>query len=257
MAPSITECVFALGAGERVIAVTDWCTHPPEARERARVGGFLDPNLELIAALRPDLVIAQGRAPKVASLCRDRGIGIVLVDIHDLESLYSTIGELGGLLALEEEASRLVSDIRGRLEKVACAVGGLPRRRVFLCTGRRPGSLATLGTTSAEGILSELLAIAGGDNVFAELDAEYSQVSKEALLARDPEVVIELRPQPDMTDAERARAASEWKALRSLRAAREGRVHVLTEEYLMTPGPRVWMTAEALARALHPGVELE
>ena len=260
--PNVTETVFALGAGERVIAVTDFCTYPPEALGKARVGGLFHPNLERIIALEPDLVVMQNPMEKVIGLCEERGVDWLAVGMNDLAGIYRGIGLLGGKLGLEEEAARLRAEIESGLEEVRMRVAGLglerglggggQRVKLFLCTGRAPGELSGLGTTGPGGFLAELIEIAGGENIFADAVTRYPQVSKEALTRRAPEVIIECRPGADLDGAARARLVAEWDALSSLPAVRGGRVHVLTDDFLMIPGPRIVKTARRLAELLHP-----
>lgn len=253
--PNVTETVFALGAGDEVAAVTDFCTYPPEACEKPRVGGLFHPNLERIIALEPDLVIMQSPVEKVIGLCRRRGIRHLILGMHTLDSIRSGILAAGRALGREGEAERLVGRMRADLDRVRERVrggdgGGGCRAKLFLCTGRAPGELSRLGTIGPGGFLAELVEIAGGENVFADARVPYPQISKEALVARAPEVVIEARP----GESAPARPRSEWNALASLPAVRAGRVHVLTEEFLLIPGPRVAETARLLAELLHPGV---
>jgi iron complex transport system substrate-binding protein len=258
--PNVTETVFALGAGERVVAVTDFCTYPPEARQKARVGGLFHPNLERMIALEPDLVVMQAPMEKVIGLCKERGVDWLAVGMNDLAGIYRGIGLLGGKLGLEEEAARLRAEIESGLDDVRKRVAGLeggpdgggPRVKLFLCTGRAPGELSGLGTAGPGGFLAELVEIAGGENIFADAVTRYPQVSKEALTRRAPEVIIECRPGADLDGAARERLVAEWDALSSLPAVREGRVHVLTDDFLMIPGPRIVKTARRLAELLHP-----
>jgi iron complex transport system substrate-binding protein len=258
--PNVTETVFALGAGERVIAVTDFCTYPPEARGKARVGGLFHPNLERILALEPDLVLMQNPMEKVIGLCEERGVDWLAVGMNDLAGIYRGIGLLGGKLGLEEEAVRLRAEIESGLDDVRKRVAGLkggpdgggPRVKLFLCTGRAPGELSGLGTIGPGGFLAELVEIAGGENIFTDAVTRYPQVSKEALIRRAPEVIVECRPGADLDEAARDRLAAEWNVLPSLPAVRGGRVRVLTDDFLMIPGPRIVETARRLAEVLHP-----
>jgi len=254
MAPNVTECVFALGCGERVVGVTDFCSYPPEARTKARVGGLVNPNLERIVALGPDLVIVQGRHEKVAEFCRQRQTPLFRVEMNDLASIYSGLMALGARLGCRSRAERLCAEIRQTLESIDGHVAGKPRPRVFLCLGRRPGSLTGLYTTGAKGFLSEILDLAGRENIFADAVTGYPQVSKEALLKRAPDVIIETYPGQELSDAGRRRLMADWQSMPTLPAVRNGRVYLLTEDYLLVPGPRVVLCARRLAGVLHPGV---
>lgn len=263
--PNVTETVFALGAGERVIGVTDFCTYPPEARKKPSIGSLFHPNLERIIALQPDLVVMQAPMEKVIGLCKERGVDWLALEMNDLAGIYRGIELLGGKLGLEEAAERLRAEIESGLDDVRKRVAGLkggpdgggrdgggPGVKLFLCTGRAPGELSGLGTTGPGGFLAELVGVAGGENIFADAVTRYPQVSKEALTRRAPEVIIECRPGADLDGAARARLIAEWNPLSSLPAVRGGRVHVLTDDFLLIPGPRIVKTARRLAELLYP-----
>jgi iron complex transport system substrate-binding protein len=257
MAPNVTETVFALGAGERVIAVTNFCTYPPEARRKPRVGGYFNPNLERIVALEPDLVLMQTPIEKVVALCRERGVEWLAVGMSDLASVCRGIELLGDRLGLRDEARRLRSELESGLDNTSGRAAGFgmgrPRVRVFLCTGRAPGTLSGLGTIGPGGFLAEIIEIAGGENVFADAVTQYPQVSKEALMKRAPEVIVEARPGSRLDEAGLEKLRREWSALSSVPAVRDGRVHVLTDDFLLVPGPRLVRTARLLAELFHPG----
>lgn len=250
--PNVTETVFALGAGDVVLAVTDFCTYPPEARRKPRVGGLLNPNLERIVELGPDLVMMQSPMEKVIRLCERRGVRWLALGMNTLEAIRSGVVKAGEALGREAEAKDLVAGIDTELEAVKNSVAGRPRVRLFLCTGRSPGVLSRLGTIGPGGFLAEVVRIAGGENVFADARAAYPQVSKEALVRRAPEAIIECRPGARLDEAALAGLAAEWNVLSSVPAVRGGRVYVLTDDFLMIPGPRIVKTARRLAEVLHP-----
>jgi len=252
MAPSVVELLFALGAGDRVAGVGNWCRFPPEAQALPRVGGEFNPSFESILALKPDLVIAQGRAEKLAAFCRQKGIRLLHVNTDSLERLKAGIRTLGRAVGREAEAERLAARIALELAQVAARVAGRPRPRVFLCMGHSPGSLRSLATAHGASLLSELLDVAGGDNVFADITLPYPPVSKEDLLGRRPEVILDLHPGQTLSDEARRQLLADWREMDSLPAVRNGRVHVLTDDFLLIPGPRVGLVARRLAEVLHP-----
>jgi len=259
LAPSMTELVFALGAGDRVVAVGDFCFHPPEATARPRAGGEFNPNLEHVLALKPDLIVLQGEAEKVAAFARRYGIRVLRLPMDDLAQIYDSIATLGGALGARPEAERLVARLRLELATVAHRVAGRRRAKVFLCTGHRPGSLRALGSTGGHTFLSEILAVAGGDNILADVRIPYPMVAKEDLVGRAPDVILELRPPnapgDGLADATRRQLLADWQRLPSLPAVRDGRIHILTDDFLLIPGSRMGRLAERLAKALHPDAE--
>ena len=238
-----------------MVGVGDHCFHPPEATAKPRCGGTFDPNFEQMLALRPDLVVVQGRAEKAAAFCRRYGIRILHVGIEDLDTLYAGARELGRVAGAEGEAERLVARIHADLDAVARRVAGRGRPKVFLCLGRQAGSLRSLFSAGGPTFLTEMLDAAGGGNVLADVAIRYPTVSKEDLVARAPDVILEIRAGATLSDAVCRQLVADWATLPSLPAVRDGRIHVLTDDFLLLPGPRVAQVARRFADVLHPGAE--
>ncbi len=251
LAPNITEAVFALGAGDRVVGVSQYAAYPPEATSKPRVGALYNPALERLVMLRPDLVIIQQKHEKVESLCRQRGIPVLTVSMTSVESIQAGIRTLGERLDRRETARALCSRIERDLADVERRVAGKPPVKVFLCLGRTPGSLKGLFTVGSRSFLSELIEVAGGQNIFADVQKEYPQVSAESLLARAPEVIIETYPSQELSQARRQRLLKDWRVMSALPAVREGRISFVTDDYVLLPGPRIGRIAERLAELLH------
>lgn len=256
MAPSTTEIVFALGAGHRVVGVSRFCTHPPAVAGVPTIGGQHDPDLEQIVALRPDLVVLRGAGAALRQVCREHGIRIYEDPSQTLADVHQAIGELGALLGRGDEAEALNARLHRDLDAVAARVAGRPRPRVLL-TMRGPERLMNIHTVGGTPFLSELIQIAGGRNVFADLNVDYGEVSVEEILARSPEVIVEAMPGLDLDDEQRAAVAGQWQALGPLPAVEQGRVHVLTADHLLLPSPRVTHTARLLAALFHPGASAD
>jgi iron complex transport system substrate-binding protein len=251
-APSVVEFLFALGAGGRVVGVGDYCFYPPEATRLSRIGGEYNPNFERILALKPDLLIAQGRAEKLGDFCRRNAVPILCTNTDTLGTLRSGLRELGQAAGLEAEADRLGARLLVELAAVASRVAGRPRPKVFLCMNHTPGSLRGLSTAHGGSLLSELLDIAGGENVLGDIALAYPPVSKDQLLERQPDVILDLHAGEELSDEARRLLLADWQAMASLPAVRSGRVYVLTDDSLLIPGPRVPAVARRLAEVLHP-----
>lgn len=253
-APSLTELVFALGQGERVVGVTDYCTYPPDGvQDKARIGGLYDPNRERILKLDPDLIAFVGSFDALTALANDHGIATLSVKMGTLADIRASVRAVGHALGCSDEAATVLRRFDADLEKVRRRVASRPRRTVYLCTAHRPADLSKLGTCASDSFLGELLALAGGENVFADAIGSWPQISKETLLKRAPEVIIELHPKgmgtaPASFDDLRA----DWQRLRELPAVRRGEVHFLTDDHLFTPSVRAPLTAKRLAQVIHP-----
>lgn len=253
LAPNISETVFALGAGDRVVGVSSFTQFPSAAARLPKVGSFYDVNLEKLVALKPDLLIIQQKHERVEALCRERGIRVLKVHMTRIQSILEGIRVLGAELAAGERAAALCARIQQDLEAVRVKCAGKPGVKVFVCVDRNENTLKGAFTIGAESYLSELIDLAGGENIFRDVQKDYFQVSFEALVARAPEIIIETRPARNLTVIARAALIADWTALGDLPAVKQGRVHVITEDYVILPGPRVAKTAKLLGALLHRG----
>ncbi len=251
VAPSVTEIVFALGCGKKVIGVSDFSTYPPQAKEKVRIGGMFNPNRERIIALQPDLVIIQGKHDSVAKLCRKQGIRLLSVEIDTLKDIPAAIFFLGQELNVESQAAKLAKEVKDGLDAVKAKIQGLPTRKVFLTLAHTPGDLTGLMTTGPGTFLHELIEIAGGENIFADASGTYPQISKESLIKRQPEVLIEALP-GGVSERKQRLLRKDWQRLSMLPAVRRGNIHFLTDDFLLIPSVRITQTARRFAEIIHP-----
>ena len=251
--PSLTETVYALGHGERLVGVSSFVTYPPEAIELPFVGGMTDPNLERIAALQPRLVLLAGRVPLIEQLGARSGFAVRDATMDTLAQIESGTQTIAQLLGDGAAGERLWAEIAAELRAVEQEAAERPRVSVFIAMSRSRGDLNQLFTMGGTSFVHELVALAGGDNIFADASQPYLEASKERVLARAPEVIIELQPGAMLDDEARARMRAEWKAMPTLPAVQSGRIHILTEDYLLIPGPRIGQTARRLFEAIHAG----
>jgi iron complex transport system substrate-binding protein len=249
--PSITEIVFALGEGARVVGVSQFSSYPLEAKSRANIGGLINPNKERILSLRPDLFLTQGKNETLGKFCAENDIAFLSLRIETLEDLEQVIQHLGTELGAEEKADHLIKDIRSEISNVRSKVDDLPRKKVFLTMGHTAGNLSGLLTTGQGTFLDELLTVAGGENVFADTPVRYPQISKESLVMRDPEVIIEVFT-GRLSDRKKELLRQDWMRLSTLPAAKTDNIHFLDEDYLLIPGVRIAQTALKLAMLIHP-----
>ncbi|HEY2153144.1 MAG TPA: helical backbone metal receptor [Vicinamibacterales bacterium] len=255
--PSITETLFALGLGDRVVGVSAYCRFPAKAATLPKVGSFLKPDAELIAALRPDLVIVHEVANGIDRRLASLRIPFLIVDRGTLASVFSSIRQIGGSTGVPERADALVADIERRLEAIRRAGAGVPRPRVLFIIGRRPGTLADLVAVGPGSYLNDLVEIAGGANVLAIAgQPEYPRISMEAVLRLNPDVIIDT---VDMGDTAAERTARQpineklWNAYPMLTAVRMHRLRAATTDALVVPGPRVVEAAQWVAALIRGG----
>jgi iron complex transport system substrate-binding protein len=252
LVPALTEMLFAIGAGPQVVAVSSYDEFPPEVKSLPRVGALLDPDMERILALRPDLVLSYGSQTEVQSQLARVKIRVFSYRHAGLTGVFTTLTELGAAVGRTAESERLAREIRTGLDGIRERVRGRPRPRTLLVFERDPASLRGIYVSGGVGFLHEMLGIAGGVNVFADVARESVQPSIETILARAPEVILEVRATGLLATADAAQAKRVWGTLASVPAVQSGRMAILTGEHLVVPGPRVVQGTEAFARALHP-----
>lgn len=254
LAPSVTETLFALGLGDRVVGVTRFCSSPPQARTRPTVGGYLDVNYEQILALRPDLVV--GIADNAAACARLERLGVatLTVDQTTLARILASVLEIADACGVPERGRTLADEIRRRIAEVGRRTTGLERPRALVVVDRRVGTgkIDQLWAAGPTTFYEEVLELAGGRNALAPSAAAYPELSAEGLLAADPDVILDLVPDLATRAVDRATALADWRSLDALRAVRAGRVHLLEQELVVVPGPRIADMVALFARALHP-----
>lgn len=253
LAPSITETLYLVGAGDRLAGVTDFCDYPPAAATLPRVGGYTTPNLENIVALRPDLVLLLPEHEAALDPLRALKIPVRAIRPVGIAGMLNAIDAIGVAVGMEERARRVVKELRARVDSVRVRVNGRPRPRVLVTVGRNmgTGALRDLFAVGRDGFLDELIAEAGGENVMTG-GAAYPAVSVEGVLHCDPEVIIEIAPELAVGVAEGEQVLAEWRVAASVTAVRSRRVHVFGGTHVARPGPRFIFILESMARVFHP-----
>jgi cobalamin transport system substrate-binding protein len=249
--PAVTEILFAIGAGPQVAAVSSFDEYPPEVKPLQRVGALLDPDLERILSLRPDLVAVYASQEDLQQQLTRAKIPLYVYRHAGMADVPRTIAELGERAGHAPEAAALVSRIQQQLRSLAQKVAGRPRPRTLLVFSREAGALRGIYASGGLGFLHDMLEAAGGENVFADVKQESVQATTELILARRPEVILEIRG--GHLDPERARAeAAVWQSVSAVPAVRSRRVYLIVDDRTVVPGPRIAEGVELLARALHP-----
>jgi iron complex transport system substrate-binding protein len=251
LVPAVTEMLFAIGAGDAVVGVSSYETFPPEALTRPKVGALVDPDFERILTLRPDLVIVYESHDELMRRLDRASIPYYRYRHSGLADVTATLRELGARAGHLGDAERAATRIEAELAAVQKSVAGRRRPRTALLFGREPGALRGIYASGGVGFLHDLLLLAGAENAFADIARPGVQVTTEMLLARAPEAIVEIRAAKGWNDERRLAELAVWRTLPGLPAVKNNRVHLLTEEALSIPGPRVIVAARALASALH------
>lgn len=249
LAPSNTEILFALGAGGRIVGVTNYCDYPTEVERLPRVGGFSDPSLELIVSMQPDLVVAARMNPLTAlESLRRFGIPVFALAPSTLEGTLHAIRQTGYLIGKGEEASRVTQQLEARIEAVRNVVSSIsPRDRPRVVWGRLEAPFYSAGPGS---FIHDLIRTAGGKNII-ESEVAWPQIGLETVVYRNPDIIIVNLESPRHLQEEiaRLRKTSGWMAID---AVKTGRIHHVSLEVLGRPGPRLVDGLELLARHFHP-----
>lgn len=248
LVPSVTEIVFSLGAQDRLVGRTDFCDYPPMVRTKPSVGGMVNPNLETLVALKPDLVIGtdEGNREETFRQLERLRIPTYLVHANRIAETVDLIARVGELTGHQADAPRLTGEMLRRVEAVRRAVAPFPRPRVLYVLW--PDPLIVPGRAS---MLTELIEIAGGVSITAGDGDAYPRLSLEAAVTRAPEVIILADHSTGASTAGRA-APEKWQRLVSVPAIRAGRLHSADLSILHRYGPRVPEGLETLARMIHP-----
>lgn len=249
LVPAATEMLFAIGAGPRVVAVSSFDREPAEVRTLPNVGALLDPDVEKILSLRPDLVVVYGTQRDLSQQLERAGIARFGYVHGGLSDILKTLTALGAATGDTDGAQRVVTALGASLDAIRAKVAGRTRPRTLVVFGHEPGTLRNLYASGGVGFLHDMLDIAGGEDVFGDILRESVQATTEQLITRAPDVIIELR-----ADDETPPDLDAWNVVPSIPAVRNHRVVVLAGSEMVTAGPRVAKATERIARTLHPEV---
>ena len=244
LAPNLTEIMFAVGAGNRLVGRTSYCDYPPEAKAVAEVGDTLHPSLERIIALKPQVVLVStaSQLEVFTNQLQSQNIAVYVTDPHNLEGVFRSIEQIGEIVGNKDQANSLVQKLRERTNTVAQAVQQKTPVRVFYQVSAEP-----LYTAGHDSFVTDLMRRAGGASVTADVPGAWPRYSNESALAARPEAII--LPTGGSMGTANAQVA---EALRQSPAVLHGRVYKINDDLLARPGPRAVDGLEEMARALHP-----
>ena len=248
--PAITETLFALGAGDRVVGVSEYCHFPPEATKRTKIGSYLKPNVETILRLRPDLVIMERLPGHALEQLRTSGVRVVQVTYGDVAANLRAIDVIALATNRVEAGSAEKSKITAALSQVEAAAKALPRRTVLFLVGRTPGRLDGMVAVGKGSYLNELIAMAGGRNIMADSIAAYPKVSLEGVVRLRPDVIIDMGDMADtvgVTGEHKRSVVELWTSRHDIHS----RVYAVASDIFVVPGPRMAEAAREFFRLIH------
>jgi iron complex transport system substrate-binding protein len=248
LAPSITETVFALGLNDKIVGVTNYCNYPVQALEKPRIGGFVNPSIENIVFLRPDLVIAtdDGNRREVIDKLTELGIPVFVTYPKNFGEILRTIENIGWITGRGTEASRIVKGIKGRRDEIIKLTKDLEKPKVFLQMGESP--FITIGRDT---LANDLIESAGGLSISRDEPMRYPTYSIEDVLINEPDIIIitSMNPKRDYKGLIR-----KWSRWGSISAVKRGKVFVIDSELVDRPSPRIIKGLEKLTRIIHPEI---
>jgi cobalamin transport system substrate-binding protein len=244
LVPSVTETLFALGVGDQVVGVSSYDDYPPDVKKLPKVGSFLTPNLEAIAALRPTIVIGRGISSNQREIRALRAIGyeILMIEDDSLPQIEQSIRLIGTRVGKSQQANAIIAGIEANVNDVRTRVHPFPARRTLMLVGHQPIVAVGPGT-----FLDDLFKIAGAENIADAAAQQWPQLSMEFIVAMRPEVIIDGQMGSDPESPTQF-----WDAYPTIPAVRNRRVVGYPEDPTLHPGPRVGTTLEMIAKLIHP-----
>jgi len=244
LSPHLTEILFKLGLGDRVVGVTEYSDYPEAAGTKERVGTYVKLNLEKIISLHPDLVIGtrEGNPRITVQRLRELGLNVFLVYPKNIQDIFRDIRRIGSVTGAASKAEALASELEQRAGRIAAKVQGLKKPTVFFQLGLNP-----LYTAGKNTFIDRLITLAGGVNLAGEKTGGYLVYSMEEVLKRGPDVIF-----CALMHQDHGEALAFWKKWQTVPAVRNGRVYVINPDWTNRPSPRIILGLEAMARYLHP-----
>jgi iron complex transport system substrate-binding protein len=257
LAPSITETLFALELGDKLVAVTDYCDYPPAAQSLPSVGGYTDTSLEAILNQKPDLVIMLQGQQKLQQQLHQLGIRTHSLNNSHLSDIEAAIASIGQVTGHQKQARALLADIQQKKQQLQAKIQSVPPVRTLISIAHYVHSdqLETVYIAGQHDFYNDLLTLAGGINVYQDSRVKVPSISKEGVIRMNPDVIIDIFPEADDHQSDMDLVMKQWQQLESVNAVKSGRVHILQRDYASIPGPRIIQLLEDFTRVLHPELD--
>ena len=252
LVPATTEMLFEMGAGSRVVGVSSYDHFPPAVERITKVGGLLDPNVERLLSLKPDLVIVYDSQTALKDQLQRAGLPVFNYVHRGLADIMDTMRALGSRVGTRAAADAAAARIDAQLDAVRRRVANRPRPSTLLVIGREQGTLRQINASGGYGFLHDVMELAGGNDALGEIGRQSVMMSTEMVLTKAPQVILELHYSSSLSPEMAASERRVWNALPSVPAVRNNRVVLLTGDEFVIPGTRIAIAAERMAQALHP-----
>jgi len=259
LSPSTTEILFQLGLEDKIIGVTSYCNYPEAAKQKPRLGGYLDPNYEAIAALQPDLVIILPEQEAVKNFLVELKLNYLIVNNKTIADILSAIETIGQKCGTKLQAERIVGNIQRKMVSIRRNTKNLARPGVLISIGRTLGSgtLADVYAAGGETYYSELVEFAGGKSLLASSKIAYPLLTAEGIIELNPEIIIDIIFGVDLTNINPEKIKQDWNCIPAVSAVQKNQIYIINESYTVIPGPRFIQLLEQLAKIIHPEINWE
>lgn len=254
LSPGVTEILFAIGAGDRVVGVTDFCVFPEKAKSLPKVGGLLNPSYETLITLQPDLIIHQPNKYKIKNFVDKLGIRNLPISMLSFAEIFSSIKKIGLATHREHAADRLIQSMQEKIHFHRTRLANVSQKSVLLILGISNDSMRELYGVGPKTFLGEMLALAGGKNILTESQAQYPKVSKEFIIHKSPEIIIEVGPKDILSREASKKRRQGWKIFSTIRAVKNNDIHIIGADYILIPGPRLVNIIPHFIKAIHPEI---
>jgi len=243
LAPHITEIIYALEAQDQLIAVSDFCNYPPDAQNKEKIGGLLNPNIEKMVSLKPTHLFGMPSHEKLNQQLESLGYKIIMMSNERVSDVLACIKKIGQEIEREESARILIQNISQSLSSLKANKNDQVRIPAVLLIGRTKGSLQNMTVAGKETYINEIWELAGGNNIYDDLPTRYGSINLESLLVRNPAAIIEFDMQVNRS-IKKVDLGSEWQLLKNNAAVKNEQVYVIGGNHTMIPGPRMTLLAE-------------
>jgi iron complex transport system substrate-binding protein len=248
VSPNLTEIVFALGLGDKVVGVSNDCDWPAEAKTKSKVGSFWQPNTEAIIAVKPDLVVCESfpQQKEVAETLKRAGLNVFSLRVESIDELFSAITQIGDAAGCHKKAEQLAADINDRLNQIRVKSASVKKVKVLWAVQTEPVRVAGVNT-----FVNEILELSGGQNAIAPTPDQYPSIGTEVIMSCGAEVIIQSAMGRQDIQKQQQSAEKFWSRFANLPAVKDKRIYVIDSDTVLRLGPRLPQGAQAVAELLH------
>lgn len=248
LAPGNTEIAFAIGLDKKIVGVTDFCNYPAEAKDKEKIGGFANPNIEAVIALKPDLVLAGNKHDEIVKKLEEMRIPVLIISPESLEEVYAAMQLVAEATGSEDNTTAVISGMQDRIKKIQKKLASISddnKARVYYEVYSDP--LMSAGSLS---LINEVVTLAGGKNIFADISERYPKINEEAVVERDPQFI--LFPQLHGSEEIKGDVFAKRPVWGKITAVKENKVYGVQADAISRPGPRLVDAVEEVAALLYP-----